>query len=112
MTPGRLRLLRLATKELVTEDDIIMENMQQPNAGDHHAGPKAGASDDTIYTTDEVAAWLRLKPSTLEKARSTCLGNYPRYVRLGGRRIGYRHADVMSWLNANRCEVSGHRVKD
>lgn len=77
-----------------------------------HSSPSAVIDHDKILTTLEVAEWLRLKPGTLEKARSTAIGNYPPYIRLGGRRIGYRYGDVASWLQANRCSITGHPVKD
>ena len=54
--------------------------------------------DDRILTTDEVAQMLRLKPATLEKARSTGLGNYPPFVRLGRRRVGYLLSAVLAWI--------------
>jgi predicted DNA-binding transcriptional regulator AlpA len=57
--------------------------------------------EDRILTTLEVAEMLRLKPATLEKARSTGMGNYPPFVRLGGRRVGYRLSAVEAWIRAN-----------
>lgn len=65
-------------------------------------GPKPGAMDDTLYTTEELAAWLRISPSTIEKDRSLGRGSYPVFVKVGGRRVMYRHADVITWLQGNR----------
>lgn len=65
-------------------------------------GPKVGAVDDTLYTTEELAAWLRISPSTIEKDRSLGRGSYPVFVKVGGRRVMYRHADVIAWLLGNR----------
>lgn len=67
--------------------------------------------DDRILTTDEVARMLRLKPATLEKARSTGLGNYPPFIRLGGRRVGYLLSAVLAWIAANHFNVDGTRVQ-
>ena len=67
--------------------------------------------DDCILTTDEVAQMLRLKPATLEKARSTGLGNYPPFVRLGRRRVGYLLSAVLAWIAANHFNVDGTRVQ-
>ena len=66
--------------------------------------------DDCILTTDEVAQMLRLKPATLEKARSTSLGNYPPFIRLGKRRVGYLLSAVLAWIAANHFNVDGTRV--
>lgn len=66
--------------------------------------------DDCILTTDEVAQMLRLKPATLEKARSTGLGNYPPFVRLGKRRVGYLLSAVLAWIAANHFNIDGTRV--
>lgn len=68
-----------------------------------------GGGADKILKTEEVAAMLRLKPCTLEKSRSTGLGNYPAFVRLGGRRVGYRLSVVEAWLRANSFNVDGTR---
>lgn len=66
--------------------------------------------DNCILTTDEVAQMLRLKPATLEKARSTGLGNYPPFVRLGKRRVGYLLSAVLAWIAANHFNIDGTRV--
>ena len=67
--------------------------------------------DDCILTTDEVAQMLRLKPATLEKARSTGMGDYPPFVRLGRRRVGYLLSAVLAWIAANHFNVDGTRVQ-
>jgi predicted DNA-binding transcriptional regulator AlpA len=66
--------------------------------------------NDSILTTEEVAAMLRLKPATLEKARSTGMGNYPPFIRLGGRRVGYQLSAVHAWIRANSFNVDGTRT--
>lgn len=55
---------------------------------------------EKLMTTAEVAAYLNIQPATLEKARSTGLGNYPPYVKIG-RLIRYRLSDVMVWVEQN-----------
>ena len=73
-------------------------------------GPKPGAVADTIYTTDEFSAWIHVKRATLEKARSMGIGNYPPHLKLGGRRVGYRHIDILNWMSANRIILDGSRL--
>jgi len=50
-----------------------------------------------ILRTREAAAYLGLSPSTLEKRRLR--GEGPRFIRLGGRAIGYRIEDLDGWLD-------------
>ena len=66
------------------------------------AGPKPGAVNSTLYTTEELARWLRVSPATIEKDRSLGRGNYPAFVKVGGRRICYLHEDIVRWLQARR----------
>jgi len=66
--------------------------------------------EDRILTTAEAAAMLSLKPGTLEKARSTGEGNYPPFVRLGGRRVGYLLSAVLKWIADNQYFSDGRRV--
>lgn len=67
-------------------------------------------TQDRILTTCEVADMLRLKPATLEKARSTGIGNYPPFIRLGGRRVGYQLSAVEAWIRTNSFNVDGSRT--
>lgn len=62
---------------------------------------------DRFLTTKEMAALLRVKPGTLEKARSTGLGNYPPFVRIGSRRIGYPLSSYEKWRRANSYNGDG-----
>lgn len=73
-------------------------------------GPKPGAVDDTLYLTEELAAWLRISPATIEKDRSLGRGCYPPFVKVGGRRVCYRHGDIMAWLHANRYNHDSTRA--
>ena len=56
--------------------------------------------------SDEVAAWLGIKKCTLEKARSTRIGDYPPYIRIG-RAVRYRRAEVETWLGRHSYNVDG-----
>ena len=73
-------------------------------------GPKPGAVDDTLYLTEELAAWLRISPATIEKDRSLGRGCYPPFVKVGGRRVCYRHGDIMTWLHTNRYNHDSTRA--
>lgn len=63
---------------------------------------------EKLLTTDEVAAWLGIKSCTLEKARSTRLGDYPPFIRLG-RVVRYRRKAVEAWLNRHAFNIDGSR---
>ena len=53
-----------------------------------------------ILRTPEAAPYIGLAPATLEKLRVT--GGGPRFLRLGGRAIGYDRADLDTWLDEQR----------
>ena len=53
-----------------------------------------------VLRTPEAAEYLGLSPSTLEKRRLSDDG--PRFVRLGGRAVGYDIKDLDEWLDAQR----------
>lgn len=53
-----------------------------------------------ILRTREAADYIGLSPSTLEKKRLS--GDGPRFVRLGGRAVGYDLRDLDEWLDAQR----------
>ena len=57
-----------------------------------------------VLRTKQAAEYLGLAPSTLEKKRST--GGGPRFVRLGGRAIGYQISDLDSWLETQQQATS------
>lgn len=73
-------------------------------------GPKLGAVDDTLYLTEELAAWLRVSPATIEKDRSLGRGSYPPFVKVGERRVCYRHSDIMTWLHSHRYNHDSTRA--
>jgi predicted DNA-binding transcriptional regulator AlpA len=61
-----------------------------------------------IFRTREAAEYLGLAASTLEKMRLSSDG--PRFVRLGGRAVGYDVRDLDSWLDQQRDETeAAHR---
>lgn len=66
----------------------------------------SGRCLDKLLTTEEVAAWLGIRKCTLEKARSTRLGDYPPFIRIG-RTIRYRRVDVEAWLERHAFNVDG-----
>ena len=57
--------------------------------------------DKRVFRTPEAASYLGLAASTLEKLRLT--GGGPRFLRLGGRAVGYDIKDLDEWLNAQRA---------
>ena len=57
-----------------------------------------------VLRTLEAAEYVGLAASTLEKMRVT--GEGPRFLRLGGRAIGYDIKDLDAWLDGQRREPS------
>ena len=57
-----------------------------------------------IARTPEAAEYVGLAPATLEKLR--VVGGGPRFVRLGGRAIGYDVRDLDAWLDAQRHQTT------
>ena len=57
-----------------------------------------------VFRTPEAAEYCGLSPSTLEKRRLT--GNGPRFIRLGGRAVGYRIDDLDRWIDGQREETA------
>ena len=53
-----------------------------------------------ILRTEPAAEYLGLAASTLEKKR--VVGGGPRFIRLGGRAIGYDIRDLDAWLDRQR----------
>ncbi len=56
--------------------------------------------DRRILRTPEAAEYLGLSTSTLEKNRVA--GEGPRFIRLGGRAVGYDLRDLDAWLDQQR----------
>ena len=57
-----------------------------------------------ILRTPEAAEYLGVSASTLEKKRLSADG--PRFLRLGGRAVGYDIRDLDEWLDRQR-EATG-----
>ena len=74
------------------------------------AGPKPGATDDTIYTTQEYADWIGVSRNTIEKSRSQGKSDFAPYIKLGAGKIGYRHADIIAWLRQNQYNADGSKT--
>ena len=55
-----------------------------------------------ILRTPEAAEYLGLSRSTLEKKRLSDDG--PRFIRLGGKAVGYDVRDLDEWLDSQRKE--------
>ena len=53
-----------------------------------------------VLRTPDAASYLGLSASTLEKLRIA--GGGPRFVRLGGRAVGYAVEDLDAWLDRQR----------
>lgn len=63
-----------------------------------------------LRTEHFVADWLGVKPGTLRKWRYENRG--PDYVKIHGRLVRYRDADVHGWIAEQQWEVSGDRGED
>lgn len=61
-----------------------------------------------VLRTGEAARYIGLSASTLEKKRLT--GDGPRFIRLGGRAIGYDVRDLDDWLDAQRESAVPERL--
>lgn len=64
---------------------------------------------EKLLTTDEVATWLCIRRCTLEKARSTRIGDFPPFIKVG-RSIRYRRGDVEQWLDRHAYQIDGSRA--
>lgn len=56
-----------------------------------------------LMTQDQAAAYLAVAPRTLEHWRLK--GGGPKFVRMSGRAIRYRKADIDAWIEG-RCVAS------
>jgi hypothetical protein len=52
--------------------------------------------DDALLTTTQTAAWLRVSPKWLEKAR--CRGYGPPFIKVTPRCVRYRKGDLIAYL--------------
>lgn len=63
-----------------------------------------------LLTTEQVAEKLNIQSATLEKARSTGLGDFPPYVKFG-RSVRYIEEDVDTWILARRVDIRRDGVR-
>ena len=63
-------------------------------------GQAAEYTERRVLRTIEAARYVGLSPSTLEKQR--LVGDGPRFMRLGGRAVGYAIEDLDAWLDSQR----------
>ncbi|MFD6156382.1 helix-turn-helix transcriptional regulator [Nocardia sp. NPDC060256] len=56
------------------------------------------------YTTEDVAAVLKVDPSSLRRWRTACPPQGPPFVHLSGRVTRYLGADVLAYLRRNRID--------
>jgi predicted DNA-binding transcriptional regulator AlpA len=61
-------------------------------------------SNEAMLNTEQVAAILNVKAGTLEKARSTGMGDFPPFIRFC-RTVRYLQADVDAWVVAHRVDL-------
>ena len=60
------------------------------------------SGDLPLMKTREAAAYLGVSESTLEKLRLN--GGGPRFLRIAGRSVRYRQADLGAWAEARACQ--------
>ena len=69
---------------------------------DNDTGQTSELISRRVLRTRQAATYLGVSPSTLEKMRSA--GRGPRFLRLGGRAVGYDVRDLDAWLDDRRRE--------
>ena len=67
---------------------------------DKIAAEAAGASDDELLSTKQVAEWLCVSEQWLEIGRSKKYG--PEFRVMGPRMVKYQRGDVRAWLDARK----------
>lgn len=65
--------------------------------------------NEPLLTTAQVAHWLGVCASVLEKDRSSRRFLYPKYILVGSRAIRYRRCDVEDWINSRSVSGPGLR---
>ena len=58
-----------------------------------------------LLSTEEVAAWLRVKPCTIRKW--TCYNRIP-FVKIG-RKVGFRPANIERWIEVGNPQMKKWR---
>lgn len=63
------------------------------------------SNNTAMLNTEQVAELLNIKAGTLEKARSTGMGDFPPFVRFC-RTVRYLQSDVDAWITAHRVDLT------
>lgn len=61
------------------------------------------AGDESLATTDEVAAWLHIEPKTLANWRSQHIG--PDYIKIGNNRVRYEWPALRKWVTDHTVQA-------
>ncbi|MBT2555839.1 AlpA family transcriptional regulator [Arthrobacter sp. ISL-5] len=61
--------------------------------------------DEPLANAAEVADWLGYTPEGLAQMRYR--GNGPKFIKLGGKAVRYRWADVQAWLHQQTMQRTG-----
>ena len=65
---------------------------------------QAGAADDALMTTEQLARKLGVDPSSVRRWRTSTPVQGPPFIRMSDRVVKYRRADVERWLNSRRVD--------
>ena len=63
------------------------------------------SNNTAMLNTEQVAELLNIKAGTLEKARSTGMGDFPPFIRWC-RTVRYLQSDVDAWIAAHRVDLT------
>jgi predicted DNA-binding transcriptional regulator AlpA len=69
---------------------------------------EVGMEADKVLKAESVAEWLGTTPGALAQMRY--MGKGPKFIKLGGRSIRYRAAEVSAWLDAQTRQQTGERI--
>jgi len=58
---------------------------------------------DKIYRRPDVESLVGLSRSTIYAMIAD--GTFPKPIKLGKRAVGWRHSDVLTWLQSRTCEA-------
>ena len=59
---------------------------------------------DALLNEEDTARFLAVSCRTLQRWRLE--GGGPHFIRMGERRVAYRHADLTAWTNARRFNTT------
>lgn len=92
MTDALTALIRDAVRE------VIADELAHLRTADPAPAPGAAADPDEILTTRDAARLTGVSEHTLAHWRCDESPDGPPWIRLGGRRVGYRRRDLQQWL--------------